>query len=289
MAGALRAALVSFALCSVLSRSEEAEERTVLCDGYFCREEPRCPTRPACSVHSDPSFRFHHAGRDGKDNVFSRVVNAVKSLAGGAQPAGAPDEEHGVAVSSTDEAPAPPLEGSAAVGEWRGLSPGEEDDRVPEDLGTADTWDASSRPLSAAPKVEGSSERPRPKGTIHAPREDLSESHETHAPDEEEEEEEVADKPARARFNYAGEEAGAVVLKASSGAQGASHLLRGDRDRYFLVPCDVKSKWFVVGLSEDVRAPPFPRRPRRRPDTGHPAVLAPPAPDPHAVDRAREL
>ena len=52
--------------------------------------------------------------------------------------------------------------------------------------------------------------------------------------------------------NYASLDAGAIVLDTSEGFKSASNILKNDKDRYMMCPCENPKKWIVVSLSEDV-------------------------------------
>ena len=54
------------------------------------------------------------------------------------------------------------------------------------------------------------------------------------------------------RVNYASLNAGAVVLGSNPEMKGSANVLKSDRDKYALSPCEAR-KWVVIGLSDDVR------------------------------------
>ncbi len=55
------------------------------------------------------------------------------------------------------------------------------------------------------------------------------------------------------RINHASQRANAVVVSHNPEATGASSLLGGDSDHYYMTPCSAPKKWVVIALSEDVR------------------------------------
>ena len=58
--------------------------------------------------------------------------------------------------------------------------------------------------------------------------------------------------PLKDRFNYLDAVVGAKVLAKADDMKGASNLLNDDRDRYMMTEKDVKKKWVVVSLIENM-------------------------------------
>ncbi len=54
------------------------------------------------------------------------------------------------------------------------------------------------------------------------------------------------------RINHASHKANAAILSHNPEATGATSLLGGDSDHYYMTPCTAPKKWVVISLSEDV-------------------------------------
>ncbi|KAF4450602.1 putative protein SLP1 [Fusarium austroafricanum] len=61
-----------------------------------------------------------------------------------------------------------------------------------------------------------------------------------------------AGKTCKERFSYSSFDAGATILKTSSGARNAKAILVENKDSYLLFECRAKEKWVIVELSDDV-------------------------------------
>jgi hypothetical protein len=61
-----------------------------------------------------------------------------------------------------------------------------------------------------------------------------------------------AGKTCKERFSYASFDAGATVLKTSSGAKNAKAILVENKDSYMLLECRAKNKFVIVELSDDI-------------------------------------
>ncbi|KAL6921469.1 hypothetical protein ACHAPO_004832 [Fusarium lateritium] len=61
-----------------------------------------------------------------------------------------------------------------------------------------------------------------------------------------------AGKTCKERFSYSSFDAGATILKTSSGAKNAKAILVENKDSYMLLECSAKSKFVIVELSDDV-------------------------------------
>eukprot|EP01083_Nonionella_stella_P117912 351827_1 len=55
------------------------------------------------------------------------------------------------------------------------------------------------------------------------------------------------------RFNFASQDAGAVVLETGPETKGAPTILTGNDDRYMIISCNEDRKWFVIQLSEEIK------------------------------------
>ena len=53
-------------------------------------------------------------------------------------------------------------------------------------------------------------------------------------------------------FNFASFDSGAIVLSKSDGIKSAKSILINRRDKYMMMPCELKDKWFIIQLSEDI-------------------------------------
>ena len=58
--------------------------------------------------------------------------------------------------------------------------------------------------------------------------------------------------PLRTRTNYASLDCAAAVLRSSSGSKGPTSILSSAKDRYMLTPCNVRDKFVVVELCEEI-------------------------------------
>ncbi|CAG9312268.1 unnamed protein product [Blepharisma stoltei] len=59
------------------------------------------------------------------------------------------------------------------------------------------------------------------------------------------------------RYDYAAIDSGGKILDHSSMMSGSGGILRGDRDRYMVVPCHLGEKWIDISLSEDISIDEF--------------------------------
>ena len=56
----------------------------------------------------------------------------------------------------------------------------------------------------------------------------------------------------KSRYDYASADSGAKIIEWSRHMYGAKGILRDDRDKYLLVPCETSEKWVEISLIEDI-------------------------------------